>query len=137
MVREALRDSSPCGPTISPLILRRPRTAAVSKDVGPDYLRPDPDFRLGVGIGLHLAKGTPVLARHPLAELRQPFLPVREDLDGAPGARRLGMARDQDMQPLDVGVEQVLEHVDLAMRLEIAGEAVDAVIYHRFRQEGL
>ena len=49
-----------------------------------------------------------------------------EDLGGARRARQLGVTRDQHVQPLDVGAEQVLEHVDPAMRLEIAGVMVGA-----------
>ena len=47
-----------------------------------------------------------------------------EDLGGPLRAGQLGVARDQDVQPLDVGLEQVLEHVDPAMRFEIAGVVI-------------
>ena len=44
------------------------------------------------------------------------------------------MPRDQDVQPLDVGTEQVGEHVDPAMRFEIASLMISVLVDHLFRQ---
>src|SRR6266436_6130708 len=46
------------------------------------------------------------------------------------------MARDQDMQPLDIGREQVAEHVDPAVRFEIAGVVICVLVDHLFGEHG-
>src|SRR4051812_43904652 len=92
------------------------------------FSRPDRDFRLGVGVGLQFLQRAAVFHRHHFPEFRQPFLPVRKNLRGAPRAREFCVPRDQDLQPLDVRLQKVGEHIDTAVRLEIADGVVGILV---------
>src|SRR6266700_3105857 len=63
-----------------------------------DGLRPDRDFRFGVGAGLlQFLQRAAVFHRHHLAEFRQERAPVAEDLGGALRSRRFRVPQNQDM----------------------------------------